>query len=51
MCYDPWGRKESDMTERLNWTQHIIPHNLNLILIIKCADMKERETINDIFQA
>ena len=19
-CYTPWGRKESDMTERLNWT-------------------------------
>ena len=20
-CYSPWGRKESDMTERLNWTK------------------------------
>ena len=20
-CYDSWGRKESDMTERLNWTE------------------------------
>ena len=20
VCYSPWGRKESDMTERLNWT-------------------------------
>ena len=21
-CCDSWGRKESDMTERLNWTEH-----------------------------
>ena len=20
-CYNSWGRKESDMTERLNWTE------------------------------
>ena len=24
-CCDSWGRKESDMTERLNWTEHILP--------------------------
>ena len=23
MCCSPWGRKESDMTERLNWTESI----------------------------
>ena len=23
-CCSPWGRKESDMTERLNWTEPII---------------------------
>ena len=22
-CYDSWGRKESDTTERLNWTEWI----------------------------
>ena len=21
MCCDSWGREESDMTERLNWTE------------------------------
>ena len=21
MCCSPWGRKESDMTEQLNWTE------------------------------
>ena len=21
VCYSPWGYKESDMTERLNWTE------------------------------
>ena len=23
VCYDSWGRKESDTTERLNWTELI----------------------------
>ena len=23
VCWDSWGRKESDRTERLNWTEHI----------------------------
>ena len=22
VCYSPWGRKESDMTDRLNWTEN-----------------------------
>ena len=22
MCCSPWGRKESDMTEQLNWTEY-----------------------------
>ena len=22
-CYNPWGHKESDMTERLNWTEFL----------------------------
>ena len=22
VCCSPWGRRESDMTERLNWTEH-----------------------------
>ena len=21
VCYNPWSRKETDMTERLNWTE------------------------------
>ena len=25
MCFSPWGRKESDTTERLNWTEAISP--------------------------
>ena len=28
-CYSPWGPKESDMTERLNWTE---PKLLSLLL-------------------
>ena len=30
VCYDSWGRKESDMTERLNWTELMpIPYHLD----------------------
>ena len=25
MCYSPWGHKESDETERLNWTELKVP--------------------------
>ena len=25
-CCSPWGRKESDMTERLNWTELVAEH-------------------------
>ena len=27
VCCSPWGRKESDMTERLNRTEHISNRN------------------------
>ena len=26
VCYSPWGCKESDTTERLNWTEHMEGH-------------------------
>ena len=29
-CFSPWGHKESDMTEWLNWTECIILPGLNL---------------------
>ena len=36
MCCSPWGHKESNMTERLNWTEHIyypvITHKEVLVL-------------------
>jgi len=28
VCCNPWGQKESDMTERLNWTKH--SYNMSL---------------------
>ena len=31
VCCDSWGRKESDMTERLNWTE--VCYNLSLLLV------------------
>ena len=33
-CCDSWGRKESDTTERLNWTE------LNVHLIPRCSAVK-----------
>ena len=32
-CCDSWGRKESDMTERLNWTEQIL---LILWILLLC---------------
>ena len=32
VCCNPWGRKESDMTERLNWTEPCIIHTYFLTL-------------------
>ena len=34
MCCSPWGRKESDMTERLNWTEHHLK-NLKFTLSVQ----------------
>ena len=34
-CCDSWGRKESDMTERLNWTE-VTKHNNNNKIGSKC---------------
>ena len=32
-CCDSWGRKESDMTERLNWLTHPTYHESYLCLL------------------
>ena len=29
-CYDSWGRKELDMTERLNWTELIVIYKFEI---------------------
>ena len=35
-CYSPWGRKESDMTEQLNWTEKsIFVEKLELTVLIR----------------
>ena len=33
-CYDSWGRKDSDTTERLNWTEALYQILLNRFLLI-----------------
>ena len=43
----PWGRKESDMTERLHFTSLHFPQILNVInTMIICRDYIKAETFN-----
>ena len=35
-CCDSWGRKESDMTERLNWTERLSLYFSNVNLYLTC---------------
>ena len=32
VCYDSWGRKQSDMTERLNWTNVLYSRFLSFLV-------------------
>ena len=32
-CYSPWGHKELDMTERLNWTENLF----SAVLSLRCS--------------
>ena len=34
-CCDSWGRKESDMTERLNWTDYFAKKKKKKTLFLK----------------
>ena len=34
-CYSSWGLKELDMTERLNWTEHIGNEMITIIGLVK----------------
>ena len=34
-CYDSWGRKESDTTEQLNWTELMIPLAFTLLFWVR----------------
>ena len=40
VCYDSWDHKESDMTERLNWTEYVarrifLPSYLKIFFVIQ----------------
>ena len=52
-CCSPWGRKESDMTEQLNWTE--LTHKINLTIWIYkmnsyllCRDLPRLAVSNDL---
>ena len=44
VCCSPWGHKESDITERLNWTEIEFPVSINLgsLVLIFLGSEKER---------
>ena len=33
-CCDSWGRKKSDMTQRLNWTELICLYQVNVLILL-----------------
>ena len=37
-CCSPWGGKESDMTERLNWTEQVQRHSITFSCTLHIAD-------------
>ena len=41
-CCRPWGCKESDTTERLNWTEYMASTSPSLMIIIKIAQITDR---------
>ena len=40
-CCDSWGRKESDTTERLNWTELRLSKSMTTILKSKVSEIKQ----------
>ena len=36
LCYSPWGRKVSDTTEQLNWTELVVYNNIRLLIHSFC---------------
>ena len=36
-CCSPWGRKESDTTEQLNWTELIVGDCKDIVVVICCS--------------
>ena len=32
LCYSPWGLKELDTTEQLNWTELVVYNNIHLLI-------------------
>ena len=41
VCYDSWGRKESDTTERLNWTELTLAREWNEVSSVKKGKKKK----------
>jgi len=45
VCCDSWGHKESDTTERLNWTEVVSSfcgHSLPFVSVVSCLQRMER---------
>ena len=44
VCCNSWGRKESDTTEQLNWTEHICKESRKMVLMNLFARQEPQET-------
>ena len=46
VCCSPWGRKESDLTERLNWTELNLPWASQVAKVVKNPPADAGDTRN-----
>ena len=42
-CCSPWGHKESDMTQRLNWTETFGRHNVQMKTVLRKNNSEEAD--------
>ena len=42
-CHSPWGCKESDVTEQLNWSDWYLPQSLSPLYTVDCSEQRAEE--------
>ena len=44
-CFDSWGRKESDTTEQLNWTEHVLGFTQPWVIVLLGMSLMNQQYI------